>query len=209
MNAGVSQTGLFATCYLPNINIIRAMLPYPIIQTEVAETYPKQTLRNRTTILTANGPLTLSIPVKRPQGNHTPTKQVEISYDETWNIRHWRAIASAYNTSPYFLYYRDALEELFVQHHHLLVEFNEKLLEQLFRCLKVEKKMTRTTEYTAYAQGNPDDHRDLFCKNDRHSGAIAPYHQVFSDRMPFQANMSIIDLLFNLGPEAMEILVRR
>ena len=98
---------LFSTAYFPPISYVAAMLNKQVVVVEQYETFPKQTYRNRAVVATANGLLPLSVPVVRTNGNHTYTKDMDICYNENWAAKHWRAIESAYNSSPYFLYYKD------------------------------------------------------------------------------------------------------
>lgn len=189
---------LLPTAYFPPISYFRLLYSHPTAVVEVLETYPKQTLRNRTEILSANGILQLSVPVIRPNGNHTLTKDIAISYSEPWNIRHWRALVSAYNNSPYFLYYRDPLEQILLQRHTRLIDLNQILLQQLLRWLKLDCRVDFSTQFMT-PKGQANDFRySLPDKLSSHT----PYYQVFNTRFPFQPNLSILDLLFNLGPEA-------
>ena len=94
---------LFSTAYFPPVSYVAALLQSNSIVVEQYETFPKQTYRNRTVIATANGLLSLTVPVVRTNGNHTYTKDMAICYNENWPLKHWRAIESAYNASPYFL----------------------------------------------------------------------------------------------------------
>lgn len=178
------------TAYLPSISYMAAIMRYPEISIEQYDTFPKQTFRNRTTIATGNGLLTLSVPVVRTHGNHTPTHQITVSYQEPWNIRHWRAIVSAYSAAPYFLYYRDEFEHILMQKHDKLLDLNEALLSLLLRKMKIQCTIERTTDFCPAA--DPLPYYDSF----------PPYPQVFDTRFPFQPNITILDLLFNLGPEA-------
>ncbi len=197
---------LFSTAYFPPIGMMAAMVQSDELLIELHETFPKQTHRNRTVILTANGPMTLSVPVLRPDGTHTRTSDIQIAYTERWNVIHWRAIESAYSSSPFFLYYRDEIEQLLMQRYRYLVEFNERLLAFLFKKLKKEIPI----HYTETFQRNTaplHDYRDRFSYKHPDTNILYPsYTQVFGDRQPFNSNVSVLDLLFNLGPEAKEYL---
>jgi hypothetical protein len=151
--------------------------------------------------MTANGLLRLSIPVIKPQGNHTPTCEVLLDERTNWAHVHWMSLVSAYNKSPFFLYYKDQLEPLFVKPSGLLVDFNLKLLQTINSFLKVNPAYELTTSFIKTYEGL-DDYRE--CAKDLTStGRIfTPYYQVFSDKMEFQPNISILDLIFNEGPAA-------
>lgn len=191
---------LISTAYLPSAAYMACLAQHDAVCIERLETFPKQTYRNRCTIATGNGLQTLTVPVVRPQGNHTRTDQMGISYQEPWNVRHWRAIVSAYNTAPYFLYYRDGLEQLLMQRYDTLLELNHQLLQHLLHKLKIECRVIYTDDFAPLAA---DDLRlTLTCKASQAATALPPYSQVFEDRLGFQSNLSVIDLLFNLGPQA-------
>lgn len=197
------QTPLLPTAYLPSIGYFQLLCRHKKAVVEQWETYPKQTLRNRTYILTANGVQLLSVPVVRPNGNHTLTHDIHISYSEAWQVQHWRAIVSAYNASPYFLYYRDALESILMQRHERLIELNEALIYLVLKWLKQDIRLQYSEQFIL------PDHRD---HDFRYTPENIPYkekkyYQVFDTKYPFQPNLSILDLLFNMGPEAIDYLV--
>jgi len=197
---------------LPDIEFFCWLHHAPKVVFEIHETYPKQTCRNRYRISSANGPLTLSVPVIKPVGNHTPTHTVRIDSSENRLRNHWRAIESAYNKSPFFLYYRDDFEQVFLNPPELLIDFNQRLLNLCLKALKLKPEFRLSESY----QKNPADLADLrnsiMPKNplNHASGFLRfePYTQVFADRQQFIPNLSIIDLLYNLGPEAGEYIKR-
>ncbi len=174
---------------------------------EQYETFPKQTFRNRTTIATGNGLMMLNVPVSRPLGNHTTTAEMVVSYHEPWNIRHWRAIASAYNAAPYFLYYKDELEEILMQRYEHLLQLNEALLNYLLKRLKITCQLEYTQSFIKEAASYIDLRESLTAKKDDPSITYPHYSQVFEGRHGFLPNLSVIDLLFNLGPEAKSYLL--
>lgn len=202
MNNGNCHEVLLPTAYLPSVGYFRLMAHYPAAAVELLETYPKQTLRNRASILTANGILRLSVPVVRPYGNHTLTQDIGISYSEPWNIRHWRAITSAYNASPFFLYYRDGLEDVLLRRHERLVDLNGALTRLFVKWLKIECTVRHTDRFTPPER----DLCDFRFQDPPDRPDAPPYYQVFNTKFAFQRNLSIIDLLFNLGPESTEYL---
>jgi hypothetical protein len=178
------------------------------IALEIHETYPKQTFRNRCNIATATGILSLTIPVKRINGNHTKTCDILIDNSKNWQLLHWRSIETAYNKSPYFLYYRDLLERAFIQKYDSLVDFNRELLKGVLKALKIKAiEIQYTTEYKA----KPDFHdlRNSFHPKYVNQGVtwILPrYMQAFEELQGFIPDLSIIDLIFNLGPDAFSYL---
>lgn len=193
---------IFPTAYLPSVLYMAHLAAYPSVSIEQKETFPKQTFRNRSTIATGNGVQTLIVPVIRPQGNHTRTEEMAISYGMRWHIQHWRAIVTAYNTSPFFLYYQDELEEILLSQHESLIELNDNLLHYLLKKLKIGCNIHYTDNYHPASSTANDYRYTLVTKKPMLSYPMTPYSQVFDTRYGFISNLSSIDLLFNLGPEA-------
>ena len=195
---------LFSTAYFPPIAYVAALMQHTDILIEIKETYPKQTYRNRMNIMTAGGGRALTVPVIR--NNHSRTEEVLIDPKERWNVIHLRTLTAAYSASPYYMYYQDDLEALLTRHYDRLIDLNQAALEWLLKQLKHPCKVAFTEDYTA-ATGDPTDYRNTFSpKVPYPTEGFPPYYQVFSDRLPFTPNLSILDLLFNLGPEAKEYL---
>lgn len=196
------MTPLFSTAYLPPIAYVAALSAQPEALIETQETFPKQTYRNRTEIMTAGGVRTLSVPVVR--NNHSRTEEVGIDYKERWNVIHLRTIAAAYSASPYYLYYKDGLEKILLQRYKRLIDLNDALLQWILRTLKSGCQIRHTQDFV---KDYPADLRDTFSpKRPYPTEGHKPYYQVFADRLPFTPNLSFLDLLMNLGPEAGEYL---
>lgn len=198
---------LISTAYLPTVRYMSVLAKYGAATIEQYETFPKQTFRNRTTIATGNGLMMLNVPVSRPSGNHTTTAEMVVSYHEPWNIRHWRAIASAYNAAPYFLYYKDELEEILMHRYEHLLQLNEALLNYLLKRLKITCQLEYTQSFIKETASYIDLRESLTAKKDDPSITYPHYSQVFESRHGFLPNLSVIDLLFNLGPEAKSYLL--
>ena len=194
---------LLSTAFFPNIQYISKFLKDDVI-IEKYETYPKQTYRNRCNILSANGVLPLSVPVQK--NYHTLTKDIRIDYSEMWQRNHLTALKSAYRNSAYYDYYFYKFEKFFVQKETFLVDLNDKILEVLFSVLKIDAKYTYTTDYIFDASSYMDFRDCISPKPSRNladsSFVPKPYIQVFCDRFDFVQNLSILDLLFNVGPES-------
>lgn len=196
------MTPLFSTAYLPPIAYVAALSAQPEALIETQETFPKQTYRNRTEIMTAGGVRTLSVPVVR--NNHSRTEEVGIDYKERWNVIHLRTIAAAYSASPYYLYYKDDLEKILLQRYERLIDLNDALLQWILHTLKSGCQIRHTQDFV---KDYPADLRDTFSpKRPYPTEGHKPYYQVFADRLPFTPNLSFLDLLMNLGPEAGEYL---
>lgn len=178
---------------------------------DIHETYPKQTWRNRCTIVSGNGPVNLSIPVEKPHGNATKTIEVVISQHYAWRKNHWRTIHSAYGNAPYFIYYADLVEQLIMdQSVDKLHEFNGKILRTVLDELNLEVSIEITEVFIT----EPGAAKDLrFCispkpreRKEYEAPDFTLYYQTFEDRFGFIPNLSIIDLLFNLGPDSADYL---
>ena len=131
---------------------------------------------------------------------------MRIDYNERWNIIHLRTLAAAYSASPYYLYYKDDLEALLTKRYEKLMELNEAMLKWILRLLKADCRLQRTEDYQKMYE---EDFRNTFSpKHPYPTEGMESYYQVFSDRLPFTPNLSIIDLLMNLGPEAKDYLKR-
>lgn len=206
------QTALLATAYLGPVQYYSKLLHYPEIIIEQHENYPKQTYRNRCRILGGNGLLTLSIPVDKGSELKVKTKDVIITYAEDWQKMHWRTIISAYNNSPFFQYYEDDFAPFYQeQRWKYLIDFNLEIQEMVLDLLGISTEIKLSSDYYQEAAENILDLREtIHPKKQRQKPDLffspEPYTQVFEDKFAFQPNLSIIDLLFNEGPESVEIL---
>lgn len=193
---------IFPTAYFPCISYVARLLADDAPVIEIFDTYHKQTYRNRCHVMTANGVQMLSVPVKQVNGNHTMTKDMVISTVEPWQQIHRRCLESAYMSSPYFEHYYSYLSPIFEQHFEKLIDLNDAALKAILKMLKVKKEISYTSDYVKEAE---KDFRNLFVKRpvENHS-PITPYYQVFENKFPFAPDLSVLDLIFNEGPEAMD-----
>lgn len=193
---------IFPTAYFPCISYVARLLADDAPVIEIFDTYHKQTYRNRCHVMTANGVQMLSVPVKQVNGNHTMTKDMVISTVEPWQQIHRRCLESAYMSSPYFEHYYSYLSPIFEQRFEKLIDLNDAALKAILKMLKVKKEISYTSDYVKEAD---DDFRNLFVKRPvENQSPITPYYQVFENKFPFAPDLSVLDLIFNEGPEAMD-----
>lgn len=197
---------LLPTSYLPPISYVKKVLDAEHVYLESHEHFVKQTIRSRCEILGANGRLKLTIPVSHNDRREIPIAAVTIANNEAWQRQHLKSIESAYGKSPYFEFYEDDLRVILMKDYSLLTELNSALLKLIFKWLKKDLTITNTTAYTP----NPENLIDLrsHWNENHHPADCAPYQQVFSAKHGFIPDLSIIDLIFNAGPEAHRYLQR-
>jgi len=188
---------VFPVAYFGNIDYFRKLIASEHTIIETKEHYIKQTVRSRFTILSANGPLVLSIPIERKNGSKTSMDNAVLSTETDWRKIHWKAIESAYSSAPFFDHYGPEVHDLIYQKEASLVKFNSTITERIFEWLDLDKKLTFSSDYVS-PQEALDFRNDEF---DDCSG-IRSYTQVFSPTNQFEANLSILDLIFCEGPLA-------
>ncbi len=201
---------LLSSAYWPNLHYMHYVLKSDSIYIEQHEHYGKQSYRNRCVILSANGPLNLSIPILKSK--EESISKIEISNRENLRNNHWRAICSAYNNSPYFEYFEQDFKAFYEQEHHLLLQYNLNQLNFILQLLRVKK----TIQFTKAFIQSPKDEMDLRSRihpkvnfeldKDLKLDLNKVYYQTFSEKFDFVPNLSILDLLFNKGLESVEYL---
>lgn len=194
------------TAYLAPVQYYAKLYQAKHVWLETADNYLKQTYRNRCLIAGAGGSLPLTIPVVKPDTLKCLTRDIRISDHGHWRRLHWNALVSAYNSTPFFEYYADDFAPFYEEKYTYLFDFNERL-----RCLVCELlDLQPDVHYTeTYAFSPENDFRETI--RPKHEGddpafRAVPYYQVFREKYGFQPNLSIVDLLFNMGPEAIVVL---
>jgi len=200
---------LLSSAYFPPLNYISLISAAEEVYIEKEENYIKQTYRNRCRICSANGPMTLSVPVLEGSFHKTPFKEIRIDYTKRWQQVHIGAIESSYRSSPYFEYYFDRVREIITKGDEYLSDLN-------FNSIKASLDITGVTtpvEFTGSFEkpvGHPNDFRyRISPKKTIEPGtfSIQKYHQVFSERFGFVPGLSILDLIFNMGPDSLKIII--
>lgn len=190
--------------YNPGIAYFQQLNRAESLMLEQEEHYIKQSYRNRCRILTAQGPLELAVPVRK--GNRkTKISELEIDYSQNWVNMHWRSIRSAYGSAPFYAYYSDYLADIYHSKPALLWDLDLALLRFYFKCLNIKKPILFTSAYMpGYGPEVADWRNKIHPKRAPDNLEIKPYPQVFGKQ--FVPDLSIIDVLFSQGPEAITYL---
>ena len=192
-------------CYLPSVEYVARLLREQCV-IDVGENYVKRSERNRAYILSANKVMPLTVNVVGGNRPRLPMRDVEIDYSKRWQHQHWVSIVSAYKSSPYFDHYAPYLEPFYRREWRYLVDYNRELLELLLRLLGSPMELPLSEQYVESRDGD----LDLRPKHREGSTFVAePYFQNFSERMPFQPNLSVLDLLLCEGPSAIDGVLMR
>lgn len=186
---------IFPSACLPPVSYFTKLCNSNEIYIDGYDFFRKQTLRNRFTIITANGPLNLTVPVQHPV-QHKALKDVRISYQNDWISKHHNAIKSAYGRASYYEYLNDELFRIFETKHSFLIDLNNELLFWILKILKSKTQITFTEQYLEKSNELYDLRLSDFNSNS------TPYIQVFDTRFGFLPGASIIDLIFNCGPSS-------
>lgn len=192
--------------YLPPVEYFTKLIAFkPDVVFEKEEHFPKQTYRNRANIYSPDGRQTLTVPIIKGSKNHTKTKDVKISYDFRWQRSHWMGLQTCYRSSAYFEYYEDDFAPFYEKQTTFLFDYNQQLLELLLRLLKIKMDLKFTDTYEA-TYPNLTDLRNVLNGKNAPDIEQKPYFQVFDERQGFLKNLSIVDLLFNQGPQTLNYL---
>jgi hypothetical protein len=184
--------------YFPNVAHFVAMVNADSVCFEICDNYQKQSLRNRTEIYGANGKMALTVPVSYTQKHRQLYKNVKIANDNNWQLQHLKSFQSAYSMSPFFEYYIDDLMPLFEKPFDYILDFNLKCFEVLLECLQMTLTIKETESFEIDLE-NKMDFRHLVNRNHK-IDTLSNYTQVFTKKHGFISNLSILDLVFNEGP---------
>ena len=213
-------TALLQTTYFGPVQWYQKLKRYDHCVIEQYDSYQKQTYRNRCVIATANGLQALTVPVDHSPLtiDHVQCKDLRISDHNQWRRVHWNALQSAYSESPFFEYYADDIRPFFEQKYEFLIDFNEAIRQKMCELLDIETSvsyssgfmvqgsgfMVQDSGFMVHGSGFMDFREVIHAKHPQDDPEFQPrsYWQVFQHRYGFQPNLSILDLLFCMGPEA-------
>ncbi len=183
------------------------MFQFSNIKIEQYESWQKMSFRNRAVVAGSNGLVDLSVPLEKGRGQRMLVKDVRISEHADWRKQHWRTIESCYSRSPFFEFYQDGVRELLEKKQVYLLDLNLAILAWVQKMLKNQSRVTLTGSYQKEYPAPDTDLRNYFLpKNFLEQPFPFRYRQVFEDRIGFQPNLSILDLLFCCGPNAKTLL---
>lgn len=201
---------LLSTAYFPPVQYFTKFLQFDKIYIEQFENFIKQTYRNRCEIMGANGVIPLVVPVVKGRGKKIKIRDLQISYDTDWQRNHWRTFFSAYNSSPFFEFYKDEILPFFEKRRKYLFDLNQELLETLCELLEIEYDIILTDDFEKIPENTLNLREALSPKMQKalpdKNFSPQQYTQVFSENFGFSPNLSILDLLFNEGPNSYNVL---
>lgn len=193
---------LLSTTYFGPVQWYQKLHRADAVLIEQWESFQKQTYRNRCIISTTQGMQALTVPVVR--GESPLIKDIRISDHGNWRHLHWMALQSAYGESPFFEYYQDDIRPFFEKKWDYLLDYNNAICNKMCELIDIQPKIEFSSEFTTEPSSQVDFRTAI---NPKHpvpdSGFISkPYYQVYATKHGFLPNLSVLDLLFNMGPES-------
>jgi len=192
---------LLSTAYLPPAEYFSHIIKADEVFIEREENYIKQSYRNRCYILSAGGTQLLTVPVYKGSFHKTPVKEIRIDYSKKWQQLHLRALIASYKSSPFFIYYFENIQKIILADYEFLLDLNMALLKDILNIMKISVRIDYTADFIPVSKTNNDLRYTINPKIE--SGYISrEYIQVFDTDKGFIPGLSIVDLLFNMGPDA-------
>tara|TARA_B100001287_G_scaffold27501_1_gene19804 strand:- start:7955 stop:8566 length:612 start_codon:yes stop_codon:yes gene_type:complete len=199
---------VLGSVYAGNIDYYCALSSEQNIIIDIYQHFQKQSYRNRCVIAGANGSLNLIVPVIRGKGK-TALIDIKIDNSQNWKKIHWKSLESAYRTSPYFEFYEHEFEAIYLNKiHQSLFDFNNDMFNVILNCLQIEINVNFSMSYNKNYSGLLDLREIIHPKKSPSRFYNRPqYRQVFETKYTHLENLSVLDLLFNEGPRASELLL--
>ena len=193
---------LLSTTYFGPVQWYQKLHRADVVLIEQCESFQKQTYRNRCLIATTNGVQALTVPVER--GSSSLIRDMRISDHGNWRHLHWMALQSAYGESPFFEYYQDDIRPFFEKRWDYLMDYNEAICQKMCELIDIEAKVERTSEFVLEPDNLADMRTAINPKHPAPDADFTPkhYYQVYAQKHGFMPNLSVLDLLFNMGPES-------
>ena len=192
---------LVSTAYFPPIEYFSLILPADEVYIEKEENYLKQSYRNRCYILSAHGPQLLTVPVYLGSTHKTITKDIKIDYSKRWQQVHFGAFKASYNTSPYFEFYFENFYNIIVKNHVFLLDLNMELTMAVLKSLNIIKTISYSSDFKPIGSTENDFRYKIAPKKKSHFQG-KEYIQVFNNDNNFISGLTILDLIFNIGPDS-------
>jgi len=200
----MAEKVLLSSAYFPPLNYLSLIYRAEKFFIEKEENYIKQTYRNRCVILTANGPSSLSVPVLSGSPVKTTVKDIKIDYSKRWQQVHLRALISSYKSSAFFEYYFEDIEKIIAGKPEYLIDLNYNALDTILKILGISKPIEYTNIFEEYGKIEFDFRKSILPKKNKPGNySQKKYYQVFSYKFGFVSGLSILDLIFNVGPDSL------
>ncbi len=196
---------LISTAYLPPVEYFSLIHNADEVLVEREENYLKQTYRNRCYLLSANGRQTLTVPVYLGSVHKTALKDIRIDYSKRWQQVHLRAMCTSYRASPFYEFYIEEIERIILKNHEFLIDLNTGLTESILKILGIKTSMTYTSTFITLGTIEYDFRYKITPKG-QSDYTLKEYTQVFNNSSGFVSGLSILDLLFNMGPDSLNYL---
>ena len=195
------MTVLLSTTYFGPVQWYQKLYRSDEVQIEQWESFQKQTYRNRCLIAAPNGIQALTVPVEH---NSQLIKDIRVSDHGNWRHLHWNALVTAYSESPFFEYYQDDIRPFYEQRWDYLLDFNEAIRAKMCELIDIQPKVSYSLEFRTLNSQLQDFRETIRPKHPAPDPDFTPrpYYQVWQQKYGFLPNLSILDLLFNMGPES-------
>lgn len=200
---------LLSTAYFPPIQYFTLFVGGRKVIIEGHENYTKQTYRNRCKIYSPNGIQVLSVPVERGSFHKVNISDLRIDYSRSWQKDHLRALKTAYNSSAFYEFYIDEVSAIILKGYKYLLEMNMEALKIIMSVLELENHVSKSDKFEETMADVNDFRSTIHPKKEdvEFNAGLPEYFQVFAPETGFNPNLSILDLIFNMGPESYSYLM--